>query len=215
MERPSGGQVFPYNSIVRLSPIRFVCVHFRILPRKDIYSVQYIGKMITKVVLEDLRPTSHFYRILSSICKLFILWWKKYMYMPRPIMVYSILFDHIYIKVSPPSPSQISGVIKIMSSINPLCVSLCACVLYVCWRNRGVTWFGALFVKKKLSSVHSVQFPPPPTLQPTLDKYFKKGCESGFIIYGSCSGSSISKMFWFRIRLRIFRFKMRHFANKY
>ena len=144
MERPSGGQVFPYNSIVRLSPIRFVCVHFRILPRKDIYSVQYIGKMITKVVLEDLRPTSHFYRILSSICKLFILWWKKYMYMPRPIMVYSILFDHIYIKVSP-LPSQISGVIKIMSSINPLCVSLCSCLLCMCVLGVG---FGALFVKK-------------------------------------------------------------------
>ncbi len=136
------------------------------------------------------------------------------MYMPRPIMVYSILFDHIYIKVSP-LPSQISGVIKIMSSINPLCVSLCSCLLCMCVLGVG---FGALFVKKLCTYGRKLMYTVPSypqTLQPTLYIYFEQGCESGIIIYGSCSGSSISKMFWLRIRLRIFRFKMRHFANKY
>jgi hypothetical protein len=77
-------------------------------------------------------------------------------------LVYSILFDHIYIKVSPlPFSSQISGVIKIMSAINPLCVSLCSCVLYVCLRSRVWRTF-----RKKLSTyvrklMYIVPTPPP------------------------------------------------------
>jgi hypothetical protein len=124
---------------------------------------------------------------------------------PGPL-VYSILFDHIYIKVSP-SPSQISGVIKIMSSINPLCVSLCSCVLYVCLRSRVWRTFRKKIknIRSKVHVLYIVPSHPPPPSNQHLIYIFKQGCESGFI-YGSSSGSSISKMFWFRIRLRIFRF---------
>ncbi len=84
---------------------------------------------------------------------------------------WSILFCLIkYIKVSPPPPklppSQISGVIKIMSSINPLCVSLCACVLYVCWRSRVWRTFRkkTKYTVESYSNVHCT-LPTPQTLQ--------------------------------------------------